>query len=182
MEEQEDDKEMMNEEELKGDKEEIHFLRTEMEKLGLADLETPSKPVVEIDNETKLKETIDDDVHSCKSTDSRASINPQALIRQARKARLQRKEAESKGEIPVPFEDFLSEAFDESASMCSFSTTASSIPPEKVKFRTQKDLERLQNKQISKKSLRVKGEANAFNRMKKANRETIQESIGWDFY
>ena len=103
-----------------------------------------------------------------------------ALIKQLAKAREARQMAEEKGEDPPSLEDFIDDSFSEVCSVRSFSTTASSIDPREVKHRTNKDLERRQKKQISKKNLRVKGEANAFRRTKHQNENTVRDLAGWD--
>lgn len=103
-----------------------------------------------------------------------------ALIKQLAKAREARQRAEENGEEPPLLEDFIDDSLSDICSVRSFSTTASSIDPRTVKHRTHRDLERRQNKQISKKNLRVKGEANAYRRMKKQNEVTVRECAGWD--
>lgn len=103
-----------------------------------------------------------------------------ALIKQLAKAREARQKAEEKGEEPPLLEDFIDDSLSDICSVRSFSTTASSINPKDVKHRTHRDLERRQNKQISKKNLRVKGEANAYRRMKKQNEATVRDCAGWD--
>ncbi|XP_045618945.1 uncharacterized protein [Procambarus clarkii] len=105
-----------------------------------------------------------------------------ALIRQLAKARELRQQAEENGEDPPILEDLIDDSFSDICSIKSFSTTTSSIAPREVKHRTHKDLQRREKKQISKKSLRVKGEANAFKRNKHENEAVIKESTGWDDY
>ena len=70
---------------------------------------------------------------------------------------------------------------DDICSVRSFSTTASTISPNMVKHRMRRDLEKQKKREIPKKNLRVKGEANAYNRIKKQNKETIKGSVGWDY-
>lgn len=103
-----------------------------------------------------------------------------ALIKQLAKAREARQRAEENGEEPPLLEDFIDDSLSDVCSIRSFSTTASSIDPRDVKHRTHRDLERRQKKQVSKKNLRVKGEANAYRRMKKQNESTVREYAGWD--
>ncbi|KAK8742204.1 hypothetical protein OTU49_002176, partial [Cherax quadricarinatus] len=103
-----------------------------------------------------------------------------ALIKQLAKARELRQKAEENGEEPPLLEDVIDDSFSDLCSIRSFSTVASSISPQDVKHRTQKDLIRREKKQVSKKNLRVKGEANAFRRIKKQNEAVIKESSGWD--
>lgn len=103
-----------------------------------------------------------------------------ALIKQLAKAREARQQAEEKGEQPPLLEDFIDDSLSDICSVRSFSTTASSIDPRDVKHRTHRDLEKRQKKQVSKKNLRVKGEANAFRRIKKQNEVTARDCAGWD--
>lgn len=103
-----------------------------------------------------------------------------ALIKQLAKAREARQQAEEKGEDPPSLEDFIDDSLSDVCSVRSFSTTASSIDPREVKHRTHRDLEKRHKKQISKKNLRVKGEANAFRRVKKQNEATARDHSGWD--
>lgn len=103
-----------------------------------------------------------------------------ALIKQLAKAREARQRAEEKGEEPPLLEDFIDDSLSDICSVRSFSTTASSINPKDVKHRTHRDLERRQSKQVSKKNLRVKGEANAYRRTKKQNEATLRDCAGWD--
>lgn len=103
-----------------------------------------------------------------------------ALIKQLAKAREARQQAEEKGEKPPSLEDFIDDSLSDVCSVRSFSTTASSIDPQEIKHRTHRDLDRRQKKQIPKKNLRVKGEANAFRRMKKENESVARETAGWD--
>ncbi|XP_047478510.1 LOW QUALITY PROTEIN: serine/threonine-protein kinase rio2-like [Penaeus chinensis] len=104
------------------------------------------------------------------------------FIKQLAKARELRQHYEENGEEAPPLEDLIDESISDVHSVCSFSTTASTIEPEEVKRRMQKDLTRREKKQVSKKNLRVKGEANAYRRSKLANEATIKESVGWDEY
>lgn len=168
------------------DSDDLTSLRSEMSNLGLADLEADSKPLTELAEEVrniKIQDDIrEDDTSSLNSFNSKLSIDRVSLIQQFKKARSIRKEAEIEGRIPPSLEDVIDDTFNDSASMVSFSTTSSVIPPGKVKLLARKDIEKLQKKQISKKRIRVKGEANAFNRMKKQNNDVIKESVGWDFY
>lgn len=103
-----------------------------------------------------------------------------ALIKQLAKAREARQQAEENGEEPPLLENFIDDSLSDVCSVRSFSTTASSIDPRDVKHRTHKDLERRQKKQVSKKNLRVKGEANAYRRIKKQNEATLRDYAGWD--
>lgn len=103
-----------------------------------------------------------------------------ALIKQLAKAREARQEAEEKGEDPPSLEDFIDDSLSDVCSVRSFSTTASSIDPREVKHRTHRDLEKRQKKQISKKNIRVKGEANAFRRIKKQNEATVRDHAGFN--
>lgn len=105
-----------------------------------------------------------------------------ALVRQLAKAREIRQQAEKNGEEVPSLNDLIDDSMSDICSVLSFSTTASTIPPEEVKKRMAKDLERRDKKQISKKNLRVKGEANAYRRSRKENADTIKESTGWDEY
>ncbi|XP_076033874.1 RIO kinase 2 [Oratosquilla oratoria] len=104
------------------------------------------------------------------------------LIEQLARARQARQTATAAGEEPPSLMDLIDDSVSDICSIRSFSTTASSIAPGVVKHRTRKDLERNQKKQISKKKLRVKGESNAYNRVKKENQDTIKHSSGWDDY
>ncbi|KAG0716311.1 Serine/threonine-protein kinase RIO2 [Chionoecetes opilio] len=103
-----------------------------------------------------------------------------ALIQQLVKAREARHKAEENGEDPPSLGAFIDDSLSEVCSVRSFSTTASSIDPREVKHRTHKDLDRKQKKQIPKKNLRVKGEANAFKRIKNDNAAIAREHAGWD--
>lgn len=104
------------------------------------------------------------------------------FIKQLAKARELRQHCEENGEEAPPLEDMIDESMSDIHSVRSFSTTASTIEPEEIKRRLQKDLTRREKKQVSKKNLRVKGEANAYRRSKLANAATIKESVGWDEY
>ncbi|XP_063605493.1 uncharacterized protein LOC134780613 [Penaeus indicus] len=104
------------------------------------------------------------------------------FIKHLANAREVRQLCEENGEEAPPLGDLLQETMSDVHSVCSFSTTASTIEPEEIKRRMQKDLTRREKKQISKKNLRVKGEANAYRRSKLANEATIKESVGWDEY
>ncbi|XP_068210884.1 uncharacterized protein RIOK2 [Palaemon carinicauda] len=105
-----------------------------------------------------------------------------ALVKQLAKAREVRQQAEKKGEEVPSLDDLIDDSMSDICSMLSFSTTASTIPPEEVKRRMAKDLDKRDKRQISKKNLRVKGEANAYRRIKKQNEDTIKDSSGWDDY
>lgn len=102
------------------------------------------------------------------------------LIKQLAKVREARQRAEENGEEPPSLEDFMDDSLSDICSVKSFSTTASSIDPRDIKHRTHRDLERRQKKQVSKKNLRVKGEANAYRRIKKQNEATARDHVGWD--
>lgn len=104
------------------------------------------------------------------------------LIKQLARARELRQKAEENGEQSPLLEDFIDDSVSDLCSMMSFSTTASTIAPRDVKHRTQKDLKRRTKQQISKKNLRVKGEANACRRTRKQNEAMIKEASGWDEY
>lgn len=104
------------------------------------------------------------------------------FIKQLAKARELRQHCEENGEEAPPLEDMIDDSMSDIHSVRSFSTTASTIQPEDVKRRTQRDLTRREKKQVAKKNLRVKGEANAYRRSKLANQATIKESSGWDEY
>lgn len=56
-------------------------------------------------------------------------------------------------------------------------STASTINPVVLKQRAKKEVLKKERKQISKKNLRAKGEANAYTRMKKENDNTIKQSM-----
>ncbi|KAK3856113.1 hypothetical protein Pcinc_037536 [Petrolisthes cinctipes] len=105
-----------------------------------------------------------------------------ALIKQLARARELRQKAEEAGEEPPLIDDLIDDSISDICSIRSFSTTKSSIAPGEIKHRTSKDLDRRQKRQISKKNLRVKGEANAYRRNKKENQSTIRDMSGWDEY
>lgn len=113
-----------------------------------------------------------------KEMDSAARM---ALIKQLARARELRQKAEENGDETL-LDDLMGDSVSDICSVRSFSTTASTISPSTVKHRTQKDLTKREKKQVSKKNMRVKGEANAFNRQKKENVATIRDSAGWDDY
>ncbi|XP_071539229.1 uncharacterized protein RIOK2 [Panulirus ornatus] len=102
------------------------------------------------------------------------------LIKQLARARELRQKAEETGEQPPLLDDFIDDSLSDMCSVKSFSTVASTIAPRDVKRRTQKDLERRAKRQISKKNLRVKGEANAHRRTKIQNEALKKEIAGWD--
>lgn len=105
-----------------------------------------------------------------------------ALIKQLARARELRQKAEEAGEEPPLLDDLIDDSISDICSVRSFSTTKSSIAPGEVRYRTTKDLDRKAKKQVSKKNLRVKGEANAYRRKKKENEDAIREMSGWDDY
>ena len=95
------------------------------------------------------------------------------IIAEMSKFREERKKIAEEGDANY-FEEIDDEAI-ETASVRSFSTATSTIAPSVVKIRTRKELQYRNKKQFSKKNLRVKGEANAFNREKKKNVEEIKD-------
>ncbi|XP_042227115.1 serine/threonine-protein kinase rio2-like isoform X2 [Homarus americanus] len=105
-----------------------------------------------------------------------------ALIKQLAKARELRQKVEENGDEKPLLDDVIDMTVSDICSVKSFSTTTSSISPRDIKFRMQKNLERREKKQVSKKNLRVKGEANAYRRAKKQNDAAIKETAGWDDY
>uniref|UniRef100_A0A0P4WHN5 Serine/threonine-protein kinase RIO2 n=1 Tax=Scylla olivacea TaxID=85551 RepID=A0A0P4WHN5_SCYOL len=140
--------------------------------------ENPQGDSSEEDSEKKEKEVEKSNLHKKgKQLQQEARM---ALIKQLAKAREARQQAEEKGEKPPSLEDFIDDSLSDVCSVRSFSTTASSIDPREIKHRTHRDLDRRQKKQIPKKNLRVKGEANAFRRMKKQNESVARETAGWD--
>ncbi|KAF2351709.1 RIO2 kinase winged helix domain N-terminal [Trinorchestia longiramus] len=102
-----------------------------------------------------------------------------AMMQKLVQAREQRKEAQENGETAPNLLEVMENARqdDDRLTCISFSTSASTVDPAVLKMRAQKELEKMQQKQVSKKNLRVKGEANAYTRMKKENSNNIKMSM-----
>ncbi|KAA0183968.1 hypothetical protein HAZT_HAZT010670 [Hyalella azteca] len=119
---------------------------------------------------------------STKSRNTGQKLDPetrQAMMEKLVKAREQRKKAEENGEVvPNLMEVMESTRQDDDRLTCiSFSTRASTVDPVVLKLRAQREYEKKEQKQISKKNLRVKGEANAYTRAKKENVNNIKQSM-----
>ncbi|ROT63355.1 putative serine/threonine-protein kinase RIO2 [Penaeus vannamei] len=143
----------------------------------------------ELNKDTKKEEEVEETPSEVSERHSRRKKGKDAdrdarllFIKQLAKARELRQHCEENGEEAPPLEDMIDDSMSDIHSVRSFSTTASTIEPEEIKRRLQKDLTRREKKQVSKKNLRVKGEANAYRRSKLANAATIKESVGWDEY
>lgn len=102
-----------------------------------------------------------------------------ALTAKLLESRRVRKEAVEKGE-PIPLVmEFLesSKHDDDRISHFSFSSYASTVDPATLKARALREVALKDAKQVSKKSLRAKGEANAYTRKKMENSLNIKQSM-----
>lgn len=124
------------------------------------------------------------------SKKSRRSQTGQKLDEKTRKAMKEklleasriRKEAREKGEVPPSLAELLetTKHDDDRLSCYSFSTLATSVHPKEFKMRAVKEVEKIEKKQVSKKNLRVKGEANAYTRKNRENALNIKETMACD--
>lgn len=141
--------------------------------------ETSEKP------EHEMSENLPKEIEKQSKKKKMKDLNREArleLVKQIARARELRQKAEQNGEEPSLLDDLIDDSISDICSIRSFSTTASTIPPEDIKNRMTRDLAKRDRRQISKKNLRVKGEANAYRRAKMENADAIKESSGWDEY
>lgn len=141
--------------------------------------ETSEKP------EHEMSENLPKEIEKQSKKKKMKDLNREArleLVKQIARARELRQKAEQNGEEPPFLDDLIDDSISDICSIRSFSTTASTIPPEDIKNRMTRDLAKRDRRQISKKNLRVKGEANAYRRAKMENADAIKESSGWDEY
>ena len=128
----------------------------------------------------------EEDTVSVSSRRSKCSNTGQKLDEETRKAMRQsilratklKREAKERGEHVSVMELMEgSKHEDDRLSCLSFTTTGSTVDPATLKLRANKEFEKQAKKQVSKKNLRTKGEANAVNRKKRENAVNIKESL-----
>ena len=103
----------------------------------------------------------------------------QAIKEKLLESRRMRREAREKGEEIPQVAEFLesSKHDDDKLSCFSFSTNATTIDPAVIEKRMAREYQRIEMKQVDKKRLRAKGEANASTRQNKENSLNIKQTM-----